>query len=333
MIDTADDTKDQLPAAAAGAERMLTAAEFHRLADVPPEVEWFANISNPSTQRAYKAAVTDFMRFAGITRPEEFRVVTRAHVIAWRDDLRKRLTRHGRPWNDSSIRHRLAALASLFEYLCDQNAVTHNPVKGVERPKSDSGEGKTPAIGDHQARELLAAPQDESIKSKRDRAILSTLLFHALRRAELCKLTVKDFRHMRKGVPHLKVSGKGGKTRYLPLHPGTSGVIHDYLLAAGHGYDDNGALFRPIRNNRTGDLEGALTPDGVYRLVKHYSAQLGFQIGAHALRATAATNALDHQADIAKVQEWLGHANIATTRIYDHRRTRPEDSPTFKVSY
>ena len=59
----------------------------------------------------------------------------------------------------------------------------------------------------------------------------------------------------------------------------------------------------------------------------------GFKIGAHALRATAATNALDHQADIAKVQEWLGHANIATTRIYDHRKTRPEDSPTFKVAY
>jgi len=39
------------------------------------------------------------------------------------------------------------------------------------------------------------------------------------------------------------------------------------------------------------------------------------------------------QADIAKVQEWLGHANIATTRIYDHRKTRPEDSPTFKVAY
>ena len=43
--------------------------------------------------------------------------------------------------------------------------------------------------------------------------------------------------------------------------------------------------------------------------------------------------ALDHQADIAKVQEWLGHSNIATTRIYDHRKTRPEDSPTFKVNY
>jgi len=60
-----------------------------------------------------------------------------------------------------------------------------------------------------------------------------------------------------------------------------------------------------------------------------YSAALGFEIGAHALRATAATNALDHEADIAKVQEWLGHSNIAMTRIYDHRKTRPEDSPTF----
>ena len=47
------------------------------------------------------------------------------------------------------------------------------------------------------------------------------------------------------------------------------------------------------------------------------------------MRATAATNALDNGADIAKVQEWLGHANIATTRIYDRRKTRPEDS-TFK---
>ncbi len=123
-----------------------------------------------------------------------------------------------------------------------------------------------------------------------------------------------------------------GKTRYPPLHPGTKELINDYLDAADHGLDNSGALFRPVRNNRTGRLEGAITADGVYRLVRRYSGQLGFLIGAHALRATAATNALDHQADIAKVQEWLGHANIATTRIYDHRRTRPEDSPTFKVT-
>jgi len=53
----------------------------------------------------------------------------------------------------------------------------------------------------------------------------------------------------------------------------------------------------------------------------------------HSLRATAATNALEHEADIAKVQEWLGHGNISTTRIYDKCRTRPEDSPTFWIRY
>jgi site-specific recombinase XerD len=318
---------DALPAAIIPSNRPLTAAEFHKLADVPPEIEWFANITNPSTRRAYEAAIQDFMRFTGINRPAEFRTVTRAHVIAWRDDLNHRML------GGATVRHRLAALSSLFEYLCNQNAVTHNPVKGVKRPRSESGEGKTPAIGDNQARDLLAAPTEDRIKDRRDRAILSTLLYHALRREELCKLKVKDFRHARRGVPHLKVSGKGDKTRYLPLHPGTNALIHDYLEAAGHGDDDNGALFRPIKNNRTGRLEKAMTPDAIYKLVRMYSALLGFEIGAHALRATAATNALDHQADIAKVQEWLGHANIATTRIYDRRKTRPEDSPTFKVNY
>ena len=59
----------------------------------------------------------------------------------------------------------------------------------------------------------------------------------------------------------------------------------------------------------------------------------GDNMGPHALRATAATSALGHQADIAKVQEWLGHANISTTRVYDRRGSKPEDSPTFRVTY
>jgi integrase/recombinase XerD len=306
--------------------RLLTAADFLRLADVPPEVEWFANLTNKATRRAYENAIRDFMTFTGIQVAEEFRSVTRAHVIAWRDDLGNRML------NGTTIRHRLSALASLFDYLCEKNAVTHNPVKGVKRPKNDSSEGRTPALGDHQARKLLEAPAGDSLRTLRDKAILATLLYHALRREELCKLTVKDFTHQRRGVPHLKVSGKGGKTRYVPLHPAAGGLIHDYLELAGHGNDEAGALFRPVSNNSRGSSK-AITPDGIYKLVRAYSTELGFTIGAHSLRATAATNALDHQADIAKVQEWLGHANIATTRIYDHRKTRPEDSPTFKVNY
>ena len=81
------------------------------------------------------------------------------------------------------------------------------------------------------------------------------LLFHALRREKLCKLRVRDVRHARKDVPHLRVSGKGSKTPYLPLHPGTNTLVHDYVEAAGNGADEAGALFRPVRNNRTGRLE------------------------------------------------------------------------------
>jgi integrase/recombinase XerD len=71
-------------------------------------------------------------------------------------------------------------------------------------------------------------------------------------------------------------------------------------------------------------------------VVVRYMDQVGItgeNMGPHALRATAATSALEHNADIAKVQEWLGHANISTTRVYDRRGSRPEDSPTFKVGY
>jgi integrase/recombinase XerD len=210
--------------------------------------------------------------------------------------------------DNASIRHRPSALAALFECLCDRNAVPHNPVKGVARLKSETGEGKTHAVGDHQARKLLDAPdgnrskflrrgrlsdKNDSTRNKRDRAILSTLLFHALRREELCKLKVRDYRHARKGVPHLKVSGKGGKRRYLPLHPGTHALIQ--ISRRSHGEDDIGALFRPIRNNTTAALDKAITPDGIYKLARAYSTQLGFEIGAHALRATIRSTVYNFQ--------------------------------------
>ncbi len=86
----------------------------------------------------------------------------------------------------------------------------------------------------------------------------------------------------------------------------------------------------------TGNLENAITGDGIYKMLKRYGVRAGIRLDGlclHALRATAATNALEHAADIAFVRSWLGHANISTTKLYDRRRSRPEDSPTFKVSY
>lgn len=309
--------------------RALSAPEFQQLADVPPAMTWFANIDNPQTRRAYQNDLQVFMTFTGIQQPEEFRVVTRAHVLAWRKDL------EGQGLAGATIRRKLAALSSLFGYLCECNAVRHNPVDGVKRPKNDSAEGKTPAIGDHEARSLLNAPDPTTLQGQRDRAILSVLLYHGLRRAELCRLNVDDLQ-LRRGVQHLRVHGKGSKIRYVPVHPGTAELLEAYLQHAGHRDDVQGALFRPIRNNVHSDARASVTPDGVYKMLAGYAATVQINVegfGPHALRATAATNALDHEADIATVQEWLGHANIATTRVYDRRKMRPEDSPTFKVSY
>lgn len=66
----------------ANEERLLSKTEFQRLADVPPEAEWFANLTNENTRRAYRNDVVSFMRFVGIKAPHEFRSVHRAHVIA-----------------------------------------------------------------------------------------------------------------------------------------------------------------------------------------------------------------------------------------------------------
>ena len=311
--------------------RFLTAPEFARLAAVPPEVQWFANLDSAQTRRAYQNNLRAFMAFVGIAVPEEFRSVTRAHILAWRADLeRQKLA-------GSTIRRKLAALASLYEYLCETNAVTHNPVNGVKRPRVDSYEGKTPALGDNQVRELLDAPPADTLKGKRDRAILSVLLYHGLRREELTKLLVKDFNQMRRGVAHLRVQGKGAKLRYIPAHTHSLRLVSEYLEAAGHAQDLDGPLFRPMINQRAGHTATALTPSGLYSsVVVRYMVQVGIvgeNMGPYALRATAATSALEHDADIAKVQEWLGHASISTTRVYDRRGSKPEDSPTFKVRY
>jgi site-specific recombinase XerD len=188
--------------------RALTPAQFGDLADVPPELEWLANIANPKTRRAYKIDVEEFSAFTGIRQPTELRSITRAHIIAWRKHLESRALA------PSSIRRKLSA--ALFDYLCERNAIAGNPVDGVKRPMSNNNEGSTPALGDAQARKLLDAPPDDTLKGVRDRAILATLLYHGIRREELCSMRIKDMQS-RQGVLHFRVKGKRGKVRFVPV--------------------------------------------------------------------------------------------------------------------
>lgn len=314
----------------ATSERRLTSVEFQQLGAVPAAAEWFANIDNPRTRRAYQNDLEDFCSFVGLATADEFRLVTRSHVIAWRAQLEQRSLA------GATIRRKLAALASLFDHLLENNAVAGgNPVHGVKRPRIETNEGKTPALGDHQAKALLDAPSETTLKGLRDRAILAMLLYHGLRREEAALLKTSDLVE-RRGIKHLVVHGKGNKDRYLPLHPVAADRIYVYLeqdTARTTRAIQSDALFHSLGGTTAGT---GITANGIYTVVAHWASKAGINVaglGVHGLRATAATNALEHDADIAKVQMWLGHANISTTRLYDRRGQRAEDSPTFKVKY
>jgi integrase/recombinase XerD len=315
----------------------LTSAEFTALADVPPEIEWLANITNAKTRRAYRVDIAEFLTFTGLHEHHQIRNASRAHVIAWRKDM------ESRSLAPTSIRRKLSALSSLFDYLCERNAVIGNPVDGVKRPASNNNEGSTLALGDAQVRRLLEAPAPDTLKGIRDRAILATLLYHGIRREELCLLRLRDVQS-RQGVMHFRVKGKRDKIRFVPVHPMVLRLIGEYLEVGKHGgavshESLDSPLFRPVANNRTGTLDRHLDPGSIYRnIVMKYAKATGISgeaigVCVHSMRATAATNALSNEADIAKVQEWLGHANVSTTRLYDRRKMRPEDSPTFHVKY
>jgi site-specific recombinase XerD len=255
----------------------LTPAQFDQLADVPPELEWLANINNEKTRRFYKRDVEEFSRFTGLRAPTELRNVARAHVIAWRKSL------EDRNLTPASIQRKLSALSSLFDYLCERNAVHGNPVDGVKRPASDGIEGGTPALGDAQARRLLEASAPDRLKGVRDRAILATLLYHGIRREEPCLLRLRDMQS-RQGVVHFRINGKRDKVRYVPVHPMAQRLIGEYLAMAKHGAgldgsDPGGPLFRPVKNNSTGTLDKHLNPASVYRnIVQKYGEETGINI-------------------------------------------------------
>jgi integrase/recombinase XerD len=160
---------------------------------------------------------------------------------------------------------------------------------------ANGNEGSTPALGDAQARKLLEAPPGDKLKGVRDRAILATLLYHGIRREELCRLRVRDIQS-RQGVVHFRIKGKRDKIRFVPVHATAQRLIDEYQTLVGHREDAAGSLFRPVKNNVTGELDRPLNPNSVYRnIVQKYgletrvSAQVN-GLCVHSLRATAATN-------------------------------------------
>jgi site-specific recombinase XerD len=305
---------------------------FFALLDDPIVKNWLDNTISPASRTSKRQDLMGFISWFKIKSTEDIKDIKRSDIIEWRDAMLG-------PKDDPhyairTVKRNMATISKFFELLCDNKVLETNVVLGVERPKLNTTEGATQAINAAQARDLLDAPDPKTIKGKRDRAILATFLFHALRRSELCNLKVKDILE-RDGIKQLKIHGKGDKERYVPLHPVAIARINDYLNACGHGNNKELAIFRSLSNNGMHSGKG-ISPIAVYELVIKYGQKVGIDtshFSPHSLRATAATNTLINGEDIRKVQHWLGHASIQTTAMYDKRDHRPEDSPTFRVRY
>ncbi|MES2121189.1 MAG: tyrosine-type recombinase/integrase, partial [Chlamydiota bacterium] len=158
---------------------------------------------------------------------------------------------------------------------------------------------------------LLHAPNPEEFAGARDQAVLLVLYASGLRVSEVCGLNLQDVDDQ-----VVRVKGKGGKERIVPIAQVATSAIDHYLVRF-RKESDFPALFVTEKNRR---IDRTL----VWKRVKFYAKAAGIQksISPHTLRHSFATHLLENGADLRVIQEMLGHANIATTDRYTHISTQ-----------
>lgn len=204
----------------------------------------------------------------------------------------------------------LIALRSFLKYLRKRGVQSYAPER-IELAKVS--ERTIDLLTAQDLKRLLEAPEGETLKALRDKAILELFFSTGLRLSELCALS----RDIDLGRDEISVRGKGEKVRVVFLSPEAKGAIAAYLKKR---KDMDDALFVQESKRTRSDGSIRLTPRSVERMVKYYAAKAGImdKVTPHILRHSFATDLLYNGADIRSVQMMLGHSNIATTQIYTH---------------
>jgi len=160
---------------------------------------------------------------------------------------------------------------------------------------------------------LLSAPDEDNVKSLRDKAILELLFSTGLRVSELCSLN-NDLDLTR---DEFSVRGKGEKVRVVFLSDDAKNAVKRYLTKR---RDMDEAMFVQFGKNTANAKSLRLSPRSVERIVKQYAIKAGIskKVTPHVVRHSFATDLLQNGADLRSVQALLGHANIATTQVYTH---------------
>lgn len=221
----------------------------------------------------------------------------------------------GRGYTRRSIARKLAALRSFFRYLCRTERLEHNPVKGVPTPKA--GRQLPRFLHTDEAAALVERPRGETVLGRRDRALMEVLYAAGLRVSELAGLDLGD---VDASLGTVRVMGKGGKERIVPLGSEAINALGIYLEAARPrllSRRRDGAEEAALFLNRSGRR---LTVRSVANVVKRHAREAtpGKEVTPHTLRHSFATHLLENGADLRAVQELLGHASVSTTQIYTH---------------
>jgi integrase/recombinase XerC len=209
----------------------------------------------------------------------------------------------------------LSAWRGFYRWLSRHRGFAANPVQGVRAPKSPRHLPRSLSV--EQAQQLLqgspASAPPETPEGARDRAMFELLYSSGLRLAELIALDAADGRLDLKQA-EVTVTGKGGKTRTVPVGGRAREALRDWLKArALLAAPQEGALFVGARGRR-------IAPGTVQARLRAWAKRqgLGAAVHPHMLRHSFASHVLQSSQDLRAVQEMLGHASISTTQIYTH---------------
>ena len=205
----------------------------------------------------------------------------------------------------------LSAWRGLYHWLARHRDFPANPVQGVRAPKSPRHLPKVLSV--EQAQQLLETAAPDTPEAARDRAMFELLYSSGLRLAELVALDAEDGR-LDLRQDEVTVTGKGGKTRTVPVGGRARDALRDWLKTrALLASPQEKALFVGARGRR-------IAPGTVQTRLRAWAKRqgLGASVHPHMLRHSFASHVLQSSQDLRAVQEMLGHASISTTQVYTH---------------
>lgn len=294
--------------------------------DIKPLLQDYLNYLEIEKNRSVKTRINyerylkKFLEFSKISKPEQISQDLARQYRLW---LNRQIFRQfqGKPagLKKNTQNYYLIALRNFLKYLAKRD------VKTLASDKIELGrqsERQVVFLENNELERLLGAPDHDSFKDLRDRAILELLFSTGLRVSELCGLNRDSINLSSKnGAGEFPIRGKGDKVRLVFLSDAAKETLKNYLEKR---KDIDEALFVRQAKNQVNLSAGGenlrLTPRSVERLVKYYAAKAGLskKITPHSIRHSFATDLLLNGADIRSVQALLGHSNISTTQIYTH---------------